>query len=106
MARLGELLFFAGLVAAVVVALFFPNNNLIPWLVGGLGILVGFLNIRAAETRQFLIAGTALTVALISIQDQRYNPVWLTDVVFFLKVFITHVLLVVALIGFFKTAKD
>ena len=106
MHRIGELLFFVGLVAAVVIALFFPNNNLLPWIVGGSGILVGFFNIRAAEVRQFLLAGAALTVALMSIQAQRYNPVWLTDIVFFVKVFVTHVILVVALIAFFKTAKD
>jgi hypothetical protein len=52
------------------------------------------------------MAGIALTVALISIQAQPYNPDWLTNVVLYEKVFITHALLVVGLLAFIRTAKD
>ncbi len=114
--RIGTMAFLAGVVLAAVVGFWigfnppgYPANllqELAPWVVAGLGVLTGFLNIKAQEIRSFLIAGIALTVALISIQDQFYNPEWLRAVVFFDKVFITHAVLLVGFIAFFKTAKD
>jgi hypothetical protein len=105
MANVGKWAFIAGLALAVIVGLFI-QGNIAPWAVAGLGLLVGFLNVRAGELRTFLLAGTALTVALISIQVQPYNPVWLTDVVLYVKVFITHALLVVGVMAFITVAKD
>jgi hypothetical protein len=105
MTSLGKWVFIAGLVVAAIVALT-VRGMLFPWLVAGLGIAVGLLNVKAAETRSFLIAGTALAVALMSIQVQPYNPDWLTYLVLYEKVFITHALLVVAVLAFFRTAKD
>lgn len=104
MNTLGKWAFFAGLALAVVVA--FIRGDIAPWFVAGLGLLVGFLNVQPAEVRSFLMAGTALTVALISIQAQPYNPEWLTNVVLYEKVFITHALLVIGLLAFFQTARD
>lgn len=106
MNTLGRWALIAGLVLAVIVGLFFSGNNLIPWLVAGLGLLVGLLNVKPTEVRSFLIAGTALTVALIPIFEQPYNPLWLSAVVLYVRVFITHALLVVALFAFLRTAKD
>ncbi len=68
--------------------------------------VLGILNAQASEARSFLIAGTALTVALIAIQAQPYNPGWLTATVLYEKVFVTHALLVVSLLAFFRTARD
>ena len=56
--------------------------------------------------QSLLLSGTALTVALISIQAQPYNPDWLTSVVLYEKVFITHALLVIGLLAFIRTAKS
>lgn len=105
MTNLGKWLFIAGLVVAAIVALF-VRGMVLPWLVAGLGLAVGLLNVKAGEARSFLIAGTALTVALMSIQVQSYNPEWLTYLVLYEKVFITHAVLVVAVLAFFRTAKD
>ena len=105
MTNVGKWAFIAGLVLAVIVGLFI-QGNIAPWLVAGLGLIVGFLNVQASEARTFLLAGTALTVALISIQVQPYNPIWLTNVVLYVKVFITHALLVVGVMTFIKVAKD
>jgi hypothetical protein len=105
MTNLGKWLFIAGLVVAAIVALF-VRGMVLPWLVAGLGLAVGLLNVKAGEARSFLIAGTALTVALMSIQLQPYNPEWLTYLVLYEKVFITHAVLVVAVLAFFRTAKD
>lgn len=106
MKDLGKLAFYAGLVVAALIGLFAQGNDLLPWIAAGLGLVVGFLNVKSTEVRTFLIAGTALTVALMSIQAQPYNPIWLTAVVLYEKVFVTHALLVVALMGFFHTASD
>ena len=105
MASVGKWAFIAGLALAVIVGLFI-QGNVAPWAVAGLGLIVGFLNVQESEVRTFLMAGTALTVALISIQVQPYNPLWLTNVVLYAKVFITHALLVVGVMAFIKVAKD
>ena len=104
MGNLGKWLFLLGLLLAVVAA--FIGGNVIPWVVGGLGILVALLNVKAPEIKLFLLATTGLAVAIYIIHQQPYNPQWLTDVTFYLNVFVTHVLLVVALLAFFRTAKD
>ena len=105
MAKLGRTAFFVGVGLAVIVGLFI-QGNIAPWLVAGCGLAVGFLNIKMTEVRTFLFAGVALTVSLISIQAQPYNPWWLTSIVLYEKVFITHALLVVSFLAFFQTAKD
>jgi hypothetical protein len=101
----GKWAFLAGLALAAIVGLFL-RDNVTPWAVAGLGLVVGFLNVKGTEVRTFLIASTALIVALMSIQAQPYNPIWLTAVVLYEKVFITHAVLVVSLMAFFRTAKD
>jgi hypothetical protein len=101
---MGKWAFLVGLVLAVVAA--FVNLGWLPWLVGGLGVIAGFLNVTSTETKIFLIAATGLTVALMAIQAQHYNPAWLTDVVFYVKVFVSHALLIVAFLSVLKTAKD
>jgi len=106
MKNIGKFAFFGGLVVAAIIGLFFAGNNLLPWAAAGLGVAVGMLNVKATEVRSFLVSGTALTVALIAIQTQPYNPDWLTSVVLYEKVFITHALLVVGLLTLFHIAKD
>jgi hypothetical protein len=105
MEKLGRLAFFGGLALAVIVGLFI-QGNFAPWLVAGCGLAVGLVNVKAPEVPTFLQAGIALTVALISIQAQPYNPHWLTEIVLYEKVFVTHALLAVGLFVFFRTAKD
>jgi hypothetical protein len=102
--NLRTLAFVAGLVVAVVSA--FVESSILPWVTGGLGIVVGLLNVTEAEQKRVLLCGIGLVVALTAILAQDFNPDWLSQVVFFVRVFVAHVLLVVALIWFFKTAKD
>lgn len=106
MNTLGKWALIGGLALAVIIGLFFSGSDLLPWLVAGAGLVVGLLNVKPGEVKIFLIAGTALTVALIPIYEQPYNPEWLTSVVLYVRVFITHALLVVALLAFLRTAKD
>jgi hypothetical protein len=67
-------------------------GNALPWLVGGAGILAGFLNTsRKTKTAVFTLIG--LVVALTAILTQPFNPVWLSHSVFYLRVFFAHALL-------------
>lgn len=105
MRKLGRVAFGAGLGLAAIVGLFI-GGDIAPWGVAGLGLIVGLTNITASEVQSFLLAGAALTVALISIQAQPYNPPWLTNVVLYEKVFVTHAVLAVGLLALFRVAKD
>ncbi len=98
------LAFVAGLVVAVISA--FVDSAVLPWVTGGLGIVVGLLNVTAGEQKRLLLCGIGLVVALTAILAQTFNPDWLNHVLFFVRVFVAHVLLVVSLIWFFRTAKD
>ena len=60
----------------------------------------------AGRIAMLATAGTGLAVAIYIIQQQPYNPLWLTAILLYLNVFVTHVLLVVAFLAFFKTAKN
>ncbi len=104
MKSIGKWAFLAGLALAVLAA--FVELSWLPWLVGGLGLVVGYLNVAESEVKQFLPAGLALTVALFVIEQQRFNPEWLTNIVFFERVFVSHALLLVGLMAVFKVAKD
>ena len=100
---LRKLAFAGGLVVAVICA--FIDSDWLPWVVGGLGILVGFLNVTGDEQKSLLLCGIGLVVALTAILAQHFNPDWLNQVVFYVRVFVAHVLLVVSVIWFFKTAR-
>lgn len=82
--------FAAGIIAAVIAA-FFPSSFL-PWVVGGLGLVTGVLNWQAGN-KSVLLISIALVVALDSIVQQTFNPKWLSQTVFFVKVYFAHVLL-------------
>jgi hypothetical protein len=74
-------------------------GNLLPWLVGGAGILAGFLNTsRKTKTALFTLIG--LVVALTAILTQPFNPAWLSHIVFFIRVFFAHALLSAAVLYF------
>lgn len=104
MSSIGKWAFLLGLLLALVAA--HVDIWWLPWLVGGLGVLVGLLNVAAEEVSTFLWGATGLALALWIIQHQHYNPEWLTHIVFFINVFVTHVLLVVGLLTLFKTARN
>jgi hypothetical protein len=85
--------FIAGIIASVIAA--FVSSRFLPWVVGGLGLVTGFLNWQAGNEIVLLIS-IGLVVALDSIVQQTFNPKWLTQTVFFVKVYFAHVLLACA----------
>jgi len=85
----------AGLLLAAVVA-FLIQGNVAPWGVAALGLVTGLLSLPSASAKTFLLASAGASVALIAIQVQPYNPTWLTLLVLYEKVFMTHALLAVS----------
>jgi len=68
--RVGHWAFLIGIVLAVIAA-FVPQLQTakVTWILALLGLAVGFLNITARETRDFLIASFALIVAADAAAD-------------------------------------
>jgi hypothetical protein len=108
-----KLFFIVGLLLAVLCAVYLgilapevmhvaaPNflGSVLPWLVGGAGILAGLFNTsRKTKTSLFTLIG--LVVALTAILTQPYNHVWLSHTVFFVRVFFAHALLSVSVLYF------
>ena len=93
-----KVLFAIGILLAAVAA-FYPSP-ILPWLVGGTGILTGVVAWHH-RTRGILIAAIALVVALSAIREQPFNPAWLTEVVFFVRVFVAHVALAAGALAVF-----
>lgn len=95
-----------GLLAALLAAILWDSDRL-PWIVGGLGILLGLLCARQDDNKRATITAAALVIALTAIYAQSegsraFNPEWLTETVFFVRVFFAHVLLALGLLALVK----
>ncbi len=101
--KIGLLAFIAGVVLAVIAAVVDTTTFWwLPWLVGGVGIVFGYL---VRDGSGALLALLGLTGALFVIQQQPYNPHWLTEIVFYARVFVSHALLLVGLLAVLKIAR-
>lgn len=80
-------LFAIGIVIALVAA--FVPSAILPWVVGGTGILTGILAWKLKVP--LMLPVIVLVVSLSAILMQTFNPKWLNDAVFFVRVFIAHV---------------
>jgi hypothetical protein len=93
------LVFFAALVVSL--ALSFVAGDLIPWGAGGLGILVGVLFVRGDKAKTalkgFLVPAIGLALTLYLIENQYYNPEWLSRLALFGRVFVSHSLIATTL---------
>ena len=98
-----RILFLIGLVASAL-ALFvepLPDVHLViaVWLVlGGLGIVTGIVAWKAA-TRGIVVLTIVLVVSLSAILLQPYNPHWLQNIVFWIRVFVAHIGLAAGILG-------
>jgi hypothetical protein len=94
------IVFFAALVVSL--ALSFVPGDLIPWGAGGLGIVVGILFALGDKTRTglkgFLVAAIGLALTLYLIENQYYNPEWLSRLALFGRVFVSHSLIATTLV--------
>jgi len=60
--RIGFWAFLVGVIVAVVLPIFTPLNVWLTSLLIVLGLVIGFLNIMAADTQTFLLAALALVI--------------------------------------------
>jgi hypothetical protein len=100
----GKWAFIAGLVIAVLAGLFFQPDWAI-WMLAILGIIVGFLNITAEETRGFLLASIALTLSATALNTLPILGTALSLVLPFVVAFVAGAMIVVALKELFQTAR-
>ncbi len=98
-----RILFIAGIVIAVIASV--VASSLLPWVVGGTGILTGIVAWKTGA-RGILILAIVLVVSLSAIREQPFNPAWLTAAVFFVRVFVAHVGLASGLLGVLAPQKE
>ncbi|MCG6948433.1 MAG: hypothetical protein LJE93_05910 [Acidobacteria bacterium] len=105
MVNIGRWAFIIGFVICVVAGLVIAEPWMY-WVLAVLGIVVGFMNITAVETRTFLLAAIGLMLSASSVLTLPLIGVAVTKVVANLVVFIAAAVLVVSLKSLFEVAKD
>lgn len=105
MGQLGKWAFIGGIVLAVVAA-FLSQTTWIYWVLAVLGLVVGFLNVTAEETKGFLLSAVALILSASAVQGIPLVGEMVTTVMGNLVAFMSAAVLVVALKSLFETAKD
>ena len=98
-----RVLFVIGIVVAAIASV--VDFGLLPWIVGGTGIVTGIVAWKRGM-RGILILSIVLVVSLSAIREQPFNPRWLTDLVFFIRVYVAHVGLAVGLLGVLAPRPD
>ena len=102
---IGKWAFIIGLVIAVFAGLLFQPEGAI-WILATLGVIVGYLNIGAEETRSFLLASIALTLSATALNTLPVLGTALSLVLPFLVAFAAGATIVVALKELFRTAQS
>jgi hypothetical protein len=105
MAKAGKWAFIAGLIIAVIAGLG-VQAIWMAWVLVVLGLVVGFLNVTAEESRGFLLAAIGLMLSATAVQSIPFVGEVVTRIVSSIIVFIAPAVLVVALKALFETAKD
>ena len=102
--KVGKWAFIAGLVVAVLAGLFFQPGWAI-WVLAILGVIVGFINITAEDTRGFLLASIALTLSATALNSVPVLGTAFSLVFPFVVAFVAGAMIVVALKELFQTAR-
>jgi len=105
MGQLGKWAFIGGIVLAVVAA-FVSQLSWVYWALAVLGLVVGFLNVTADETKGFLLSAVALILSASAVQGIPLVGELVTAIMGNLVAFMSAAVLVVALKSLFETAKD
>ncbi len=72
---------------------------IVTWLaIGGIGIVTGIVAWKAA-TRGIVVLTIVLVVSLSAILLQPYNPHWLNNVIFWIRVYVAHLGLAAGALG-------
>ena len=102
---IGKWAFIAGLVVAILAGLFFQPNWAI-WVLAVLGVIVGFLNVTAEETRGFLLASIALTLSATALNSIPIIGTAFSYVLPFVVAFVAGATIVAAVKTLFVTARQ
>ncbi len=105
MGQLGKWAFIGGIVLAVVAA-FVSQTTWIYWVLAVLGLVVGFLNVTADETKGFLLSAVALILSASAVQGIPLVGEMVTAIMGNLVAFMSAAVLIVALKSLFESAKD
>jgi hypothetical protein len=104
-AMIGKWAFIIGLVIAVLAGLFFQPAWAI-WVLAILGVIVGFLNVTAEDTRSFLLAAIALTLSATALNTLPIVGTAFSYVLPFVVAFVAGATIVVALKELLQTARS
>ncbi|MEM2874191.1 MAG: hypothetical protein QW063_01975 [Candidatus Nanoarchaeia archaeon] len=104
--KLGNWLFLLGVLLAVILGFIWPGAGAAAALLAVIGLIVGLLNITAAEVKEFLIASIALIVAATGFSLIPLVGTYLTNILNYLIAMVAPAALVVALIAIWKLAKS
>lgn len=104
MAQIGKWAFILGLVIAVVAGIFFQAAWVV-WVLVLLGVVVGLLNITAAETQSFLLAAIAFLLSATALSVIPFVGGILTNILSYIAAFVSGAVIVVALLSLFRTAR-
>ena len=105
MTYLAKIFFVLGLILALIAGFLRATGYtlfILPWLVGGMGIICGLFPPSPRERNIIFYCLIGLVVALSAILLQDFNPGWLTDIVFFIRVLFAHILLSFAFVHLVK----
>jgi hypothetical protein len=105
MGQLGKWAFIVGFVICVVAGVVIAEPWMY-WVLAVLGLIVGFMNITAAETQGFLLASIALMLSATSIIAIPFIGLAVTAILANVVVFISAAVLIVAVTSLFEIAKD
>jgi len=104
-AKYGRWAFIIGLVIAVLAGLFFQPDWAI-WVLAILGVIVGFLNVTAKDTRGFLLAAIAFTISATALDTIPVIGKAFELILPFVVAFVAGAMIVVAFKELFQTARS
>jgi hypothetical protein len=102
--KLGHWVFLAGFAIAIILGIVWPGRIWIASILVLLGIIVGFLNIRASEVNQFLLAAVALILSIKSFELIPAIGTGITNILAYITIFVAAAAVIVALIAVWKLA--
>ncbi len=105
MQNMGKWAFIVGFVICVVAGLLIAEPWMF-WVLAVLGLVVGFMNVTASETKGFLLAAIGLMFSATSVVNIPMIGIAVTAVLYNIVTFISAAVLVVALKSLFEIAKD
>ena len=105
LAKAGNWLFLLGVLLAIILGIVYPANGNIAALLAVIGIVVGLMNITAAEVKEFLIASIALIVAAGSFKLLPLIGVAASNMLDYFVALVAPAAVIVALIAVWKLAK-